>query len=167
MKRTNSLAKKFLTAFVTGLLVTTAWVPASAIVPGSWTTAASRKERVPKFSNQGIIPMEQVGWKTAYLCNSTAATLVLDENGVAPTSGLLHRVSMSSGAATTEQFIVYDSSAANTVGSRQLIAPLEASTSASVYSEVLNKQFHGGLVFKMTGSATCGWIDWSPDGKRN
>lgn len=165
-KNTNSLTSTFVTVLMTGLLVLGAWVPAAAVVPGSWTTAASRKNRVPKYDTNGIIPMEQVGWKTAYLCNSSAATLLLDEDGNAPTSGILHQISLSSAAAATEQFVVYDSSAANTVGSRQLIAPLDASTTSTVYSPVLNAQFHGGLVYKMSASSTCGFVRWSPDGVR-
>ena len=166
-KLKKSPTQKFVTALMTGLLVLGAWMPAMAVVPGSWTTAASRKDAVPKAATAGIIPMEQVGWKTAYLCNSASATLLLDENGDAPKKGIVHKIGLSSAAAATEQFFVYDSSAANTVGSRQLAPPLDASTSSTVYSPDLDLQFHGGVVFKMSASSTCGFVYWSPDGRRN
>lgn len=162
MTKKNGLTQKVLSAFMAGVLAMVA-LPAMATMPSS---GASHPKRVPKASVEGILPMNQVGWKVAFICASASATLVVDEDGNAPTRGVLHKVYTSSGAATSELFTVYDSSAADTVSNRDLVQ-INRSTTQTVFSEELDSQFNRGLVMKNSVASGCGYVLWSPDGKRD
>lgn len=144
-------------------------VYATGNVP-SGTIAAGAK---PRLNNavQGAHPLDKSAKGAKVFGMDSAATLVTDEAGVAPTAGGLAAIEISNMVGGTAQCyaLVYDSSvAADTTEagsvSRLLVPPLIAVTSDLKSKEFLYpKQFNKGLVVLLGGTsagcrASIGWL---------
>jgi hypothetical protein len=91
------------------------------------------------------------GWRVFESANSTSEAQVVDENGVAPTSGILHMVCVesraSSDVSSTYWAIVWDTAAATggaAVTGRRLLPPLVRATDA-ILCQTLDAVFTLGL----------------------
>lgn len=107
-----------------------------------------------------------------YEATSTVVVLVVDEMGVAPTTGRLIGLEITTATANTCAFSVFDASAtANVTGytstGNRLGPPLpSAATVAAFDYAAAPKQFHRGLVAVMGGSCQ-GYIRWAKNGGPN
>lgn len=164
--------KKMMIAFLAGLLASGAGlVPAFAASPASGVTV---KRRVMKKSMVRMAELEQFGQKAFEIKNTSEPQLVVDESGTAPTTGVLHRICLSSGSPTAyynELFAVFDASATlnspaitiNTVG-RALFPPMNRLSRQYVCSERIDTQFHRGLVGVTNFAAGGAYVYWSRNG---
>lgn len=136
--------------------------------------ATVQARAVPKDGN-GVpfLTHSEIGYKV-FVTTSVSPTQVLDENGAAPSSGLLHQVCVSSGA-TTEWAVLYDSAptsvapgftggamAAN--GIYELAPAINRVAASEHCSPFLEAQFNYGLVTYLPVSAGGGTVHvyWRP-----
>jgi hypothetical protein len=170
-----SLAVALVLAFAA--VVVPSSVRASGSVP-SGTVAAGAKARVNNAVSMGM-PLDKAAKGSKVFGIDTAATLVVDEQGVAPTAGGLATIEIAAsgagiGAALPVCYaLVYDSSVAsdttesNSV-SRLLVPPLPAALSQLARVEfAYPRQFNKGMVVLLggAGAASCrASISWVTNG---
>lgn len=106
----------------------------AAAGPVMASTVTRTKVTLQKTLDASGNPLElesDKGWRVFEVPNTTTETQVTDENSVAPTSGILHKVCVESAPAETTKTsyyaIIWDSSAATggaTVTARRILPPI-------------------------------------------
>ena len=157
---------RFVFVILSGLVAAVA-LPSYATSPSSGATVQSHRAAVDGAGVQ-FGSNSDLGWKVWDQDNSTQASLVLDENSVAPACGIVGMVCVSTGTAG-EAVQVYDTSAtaasygtATINAGHALSAPLVANTSTMTCTPRLEVQFYRGLVISNGGSDLNSVVLWRP-----
>ena len=149
-----------LTVVVLSLLTSVVHASSAAIDSG-----ATVKNRANAISQRFPLPPESVGAKSFEIRDAATAALVVDDAGVAPTSGLVVSLETATGCAAT----LFDSAVATglTLASagRQLVVPLYGSDTSGVLGVKVREyrwpiQFNKGLVIYQTPASCQSVVHW-------
>lgn len=160
----SKIARKLLVGFLAGLLTSGAWMApryAQAANPSSGATVVDRT--MTRDSGGSVLTDEARGYKVHEVFNSATAQLVVDEDGTAPTAGVLKKVCVSSGSATTEYAVVYDSASITGITattSGKALHPLLNRATATERCLDINAQFHRGLVVIQDSAVGRTYVYW-------
>lgn len=108
-----------------------------------------------------------LGYKV-FIATSATATPLLDNNGNVVPNGQLHMVCTSSGAATTENVVVFDSNTISGISitsvNQMIMPPLNRSATAQTCSPSLDAQFNTGLIILNSVNSGQSTVYWRPSG---
>ena len=165
--KTMKIVCSAMLAFVIGLATLSA-VRTQAASPSVGATVTEHKVPV---DGAGVVFSQDwnLGWKVWNQSNpGTTASLVLDEYSNAPSCGVVNKVCVSPGAATSETVLIYDSaaiaSAYNSAATStiQLMPAWNADTAKMTCSPVMNLQFNRGLLISNSASDLFSTVYWRP-----
>ncbi len=155
--------KKYLMSLMV-LALCAGYVGATAIGAGGG------KKSVGRMNDSSGYPIQfnnDKPWKVFEVANTATAAQVVDEDGVAPKQGMLHKVCVESGTAAGDAFlgqmaIVWDTVTAadmTVVGTgRRIIAPMSRATTA--WCLEINALFTSGLGIKNSSAVGSTYVYW-------
>lgn len=161
---TKCLAGRGLAIFLGGMLASGQLAYG---VSGSVSASAPAKQRVGRLAGGQVLPPAYLGAKTFSVEYEAAAALVVDENGVAPTSGVLTSIEVGSG--DNCYAVALDSAAASgNTGATQvkaLMPPIYASPQLSILRQYeVPLQFNRGLVLYVSNAGCRASVRWLKNG---
>lgn len=139
-----------------------------AAAPGS---AGGKKAQLVPVDGNGRAWADKRPVHVWEILNSASASQVLDNDSSQPKTGILIKMCVSSGTATSEYAVAFDSNTTSglsiTTTGKRLMAPLHRATTSERCSDELNVEFTSGLV-GLNSAATGGtYIYWKPNGGSN
>lgn len=153
-------------AVVAGGILALGQAPAEA-ANGAVSASAAAKQRSQPVVQGLPLPINREGVKTFEVAWEAGSSLVVDENGVAPTSGQLVAIEVGTGAGCYA--VAFDSAVATGLTGastgRALMPPIYASDPDTRLREYLYPpQFNKGLVLYVSSSACRAVVRWSRNG---
>lgn len=151
----------------------------SALVPSKALAqvaigAKTRPDSVFRMDGNGQrLTLPDVGYKVYEVMRATAASQLVNEDGIVQTSGVVYQVCMETGSTTTWDTLLFDTTSllvdVNTTGRRlgpPFYAPFLATTAETVPCWTVNAQFTRGVVVLRNSTSGGAWIYWLPNGGR-
>lgn len=157
--------KKLIALMVVALALGPNWLNAS--VPASGVSPVP--DRGAPLDGNGVQYSQQayLGYKV-FVATSATAIQLTNENGAVVANGQVHKVCNSSGTATSEFSVIFDSNTtsgitAGTVG-LMVMPPLNRSTTAQVCSPDIDAQFSNGIIVLQSVGSGVTTVYWRPSG---